>query len=72
MTIQHPTTPGVTFKDVPEFPAYCVGNNGSMWSRWIMLRGRSSPRLGDVWVQRKTHFKNEVYGRVQIRNGTQC
>jgi len=33
MTVPYPTIPGVTFKDIEGYPGYCVGDDGSIWSR---------------------------------------
>lgn len=32
MATRYPIAEGVTFKDIDGFPAYCVGDNGSVWS----------------------------------------
>ena len=33
MAASHPIAPGVRFKDIDGFPGYCVGDDGSVWSR---------------------------------------
>ena len=42
MTSRYPSVPGVTFKAIDGFPRYCVGDDGSVWSRhsgaWKRLR----------------------------------
>jgi hypothetical protein len=46
MTAHYPSTPGVRFKEVDGFPGYCVGDDGSVWSRCNGKWG-----LGDRWRQ---------------------
>lgn len=44
MTVPHPSVPGVTFKDFGIAPGYCVGDDGSAWSRV-----NHAGRLTDKW-----------------------
>lgn len=51
MTVHHPIVPGVQFKDIPGFPSYCVGDDGSVvsWYRsreWRWLKSGPSGRYG--------------------------
>lgn len=46
MAIAHPNAPGVRFKDVPNFPGYCVGDDGSAWSRKLR-----SGRMAEFWTK---------------------
>jgi hypothetical protein len=43
----------VEYRDIPGFPGYRVGDDGSVWSRWkrVCLGGRGGSRfvLGDTW-----------------------
>jgi len=34
MAATYPNVPGVRFKNIPEFPGYYVGDDGSVWSAW--------------------------------------
>lgn len=52
MTIAYPTTSGVTFKDIEGFPGYCVGDDGTVWSRRVGYGG-CGPRLAEVWHKLK-------------------
>jgi hypothetical protein len=45
MTTTYPTVPSVTFKPIDRFPNYCVGDDGSVWSRRVK-RGKKG-KLGD-------------------------
>jgi hypothetical protein len=49
--IPYPDVPGVTFQDVAEFPGYCVGDDGSVFSR--RCPGRLV--LRDVWREISSH-----------------
>lgn len=40
----------LVFRDIPGFPGYRVGNDGSVWSRW--KRGSASA-IGDTWRKMK-------------------
>jgi hypothetical protein len=51
----YPTAPGVRFRNV--LPGYCVGDDGSVWSRYVVGSNRrfpgSSAICGDRWVRLK-------------------
>lgn len=40
--------PPIEFRDVVGFPGYCVGSDGSVWSRWVRA-DKAAPCLGDRW-----------------------
>lgn len=46
--------PAVEYRDIPGFPGYRVGDDGSVWSLWVLipLGGRRGTRasLGAAWV----------------------
>lgn len=49
------------YRDIPGFPGYRVGDDGSIWFAWVNCRwGR---RLTDRWKQMKiaTHWKGYLY-----------
>ena len=48
MATTYPTTPGVTFKDIPGFPGYCAGDDGTIWTR----KRQGTRRLFE-WRERK-------------------
>lgn len=53
-----------TYKDIPGFPGYRIGDDGSVWSRWIACRqGR---RFTDKWKRLKTTLCNHGYPRVNL------
>jgi len=59
MTAQYPTVPGVVFKEVPGFPGYCVGDDGSLWTRW-----KPGPeRVFRDW--RRTNSRPKRHGRTR-------
>lgn len=37
---------GVEYRDVPGFPGYRVGNDGSLWSQWRRLKGNVQSSRG--------------------------
>ncbi len=45
MTATYPNVPGVTFKMIPDFPGYCAGDDGSVWSS----HPRGTKRGPDGW-----------------------
>jgi hypothetical protein len=53
--------PSVAYRDVPGFPGYKVGSDGSVWSCWI----RRLARLGDRWRRLKPSRCGK-YGHLQI------
>lgn len=53
-----------TYKDIPGFPGYRVGDDGSVWSAWVACRfGR---KLTDRWKQMKTPPNAKGYLRVNL------
>lgn len=67
--IPFPVRAGVKFALVPGFPGYCVGDDGSLWSR---RRGHSTQTklglLADRWLRRKTPT-NRRYPRFTLYRG---
>jgi hypothetical protein len=75
MTIPYPNVPGVTFKMVPDYPGYCVGDDGSIWSSvrvggrstygdpWRRLAGRRKPRKtgGHIVVHRRDRSGRSIF-----------
>lgn len=41
--------PEVEYRDIPGFPGYQVGDDGSVWTAWC---GRRKPRIGDTWIRK--------------------
>lgn len=39
------------FKDLPEFPGYKIGSDGSIWSQWERVSGRA--QIGSQWKELK-------------------
>jgi hypothetical protein len=61
----------VWFKDIDGFPGYCVGSNGSIWSRWFG-RGMHSFLSWDWRPRKQMHGR---YGRLRVtlsREGRHC
>jgi hypothetical protein len=62
---------GVEFRDVPGFPGYRVGSDGSLWSRWRQ-RGTGSNAggtvtyLSDAWRKRKVSPDSRGYTRIKL------
>ena len=57
----------IQYKEVPGFPAYRVGSDGSVWSCW----GHGGRRriLTDDWRLKATFTTNKGHLRVELRNG---
>lgn len=58
-----------TYRDIPGWPGYRVGDDGSVWRRWVNCRwGR---RLTDKWRQMKigTHWKGYLYVNLTPADG---
>jgi hypothetical protein len=62
MAARYPSVDGVAFKDVLEFPGYCIGDDGSPWSRRIRRAGWMSEK----WRRLKTSPNKRGYGRVVL------
>lgn len=56
----------VEFRDIPNFPGYRVGSDGSVWSCWIHCRWGT--RLGDRWKQLNpgTHHRGYLYVNLTV------
>lgn len=62
MTVAYPIIPGVAFKPIDGFPDYCVGDDGTVWSRHAWRR----PRIGSIeW--RKLEFAPTKKGYYSLR-----
>jgi hypothetical protein len=57
----------VEYRLIPGFPAYRVGSDGSIWSRW-QLRSKPS-RLSNVWRLKKSRPTTDGYLIVSISRG---
>ncbi len=61
----------VEFRDIPDHPGYRVGNDGSVWSRWIqkVVGGRVGSRsyIGVAWRRMRTPPGNHGYLTVCLR-----
>jgi hypothetical protein len=53
----------VEFRPVPGFPGYCVGNDGSVWSRWHR-GGRHGYVLADCWRRLTGGIDKDGYRKV--------
>jgi hypothetical protein len=54
----------VEYRDIPGFPGYRVGDDGSVWNAWINCRwGR---RLTDRWKRMRTPPNEKGYLRVNL------
>jgi hypothetical protein len=51
----------VRYLGVPRFPAYLVGEDGSLWTRHI--RGAKGKRLSDTWLKANEHIEKSGYIR---------
>lgn len=57
----------VVFRDVPDFPGYAIGSNGTTWSRFI--KGSRSSRLSS-WKPLKPYQRGNEYLRIGLgKNG---
>jgi hypothetical protein len=56
--------PSVKYREVPGFPAYRVGSDGSVWSRW--RRGGHEQRLDVIWRRLKTPINAAGYPCVKL------
>jgi hypothetical protein len=61
----------VEYRDVPGFPGYRVGDDGSVWSclKLIILGGRSGSRseIGDTWKRLRVTINPDGYPLVTLR-----
>lgn len=58
----------VEYREVPDFPGYRVGSDGSVWS-CLLPGGRRGARRSEVWRRRKTSLNSSGYPAVSIRYG---
>lgn len=54
----------VEYRDVPGFPGYRVGDDGSVWSCW-MLQVRRPSRMGSIWMRMKA--SRQPSGHLSLR-----
>lgn len=55
----------VTYKDIPNFPGYRVGDDGSVWSCW----NRGKRAFTDTWRQLKARIGSHGYYYVNLSRG---
>lgn len=54
----------VIYRDIPGWPGYRVGDDGSVWFAWITCR--SGRRLTDRWKPMKIGYSEKGYARVNL------
>lgn len=54
----------VEYRDIPGFPGYKVGNDGTVWS--CVIKGSKKSRLGDQWRQLRITKQGGGYGKVYL------
>lgn len=65
----------VEYRDIPGFPGYCAGSDGSIWSAWLRFYQRGvfpSPVryvIGEGRVKMKTRETRSGYLDVELRKG---
>lgn len=69
-----PVQEGVEFQHVPDFPGYCVGDDGSVWSCWKRHKRRGYHGRGGTyscmelpWRQMSLGWHNEGYPQACLR-----
>ena len=55
----------VVYRDVPGFPGYRVGSDGTVWSQWVQSRWR---QRRNTWRRLKTPPDNHGYPQVGLRS----
>ena len=70
MATAYPNAPGVQFKDIPDHPGYCVGDDGSVWSSKRPARGLGSSgwSIGNPWRQLMPMINKDGYLFVSLSN----
>jgi hypothetical protein len=58
-----PVVQGVEFRAVPGWPGYCVGNDGTVWSK------RCKQGIRKTWMQLKPFSNGKGYRSVFLHNG---
>jgi hypothetical protein len=62
----------VIYKDIPDFPGYRIGNDGSVWSAWVRAVGSGTRHqyvIGAIWrllqpkPQKSGHIRVKLTGR---------
>lgn len=67
MTDPDPTTAPVEYREIPGYPGYRVGDDGSVWSRWSGT-GMGRRSLGTQWRPLKQSKTSSDYWRVTLGN----
>lgn len=61
-----PTQDNIEYRHVPDFPGYCVGNDGTVWSCW--KRGsRSQLFFVDYWRKMRSVVQQSGHCHVKLR-----
>lgn len=55
----------VEYRDIQDFPAYRVGNDGSIWSRWKKV-GKHKWEISECWRRLKATPDDDGYPRVTL------
>lgn len=53
----------VKYRIIPDFPAYRIGTDGSLWTRWRKGPGAC---IGETWKPMKTRIDHEGYRSVEL------
>ena len=56
----------IEYRDIPDYPGYRVGNNGSVWSCWIKGNAYYPIRLGTTWKYLKPVDGKKKYLQVTL------
>jgi hypothetical protein len=69
-TESYPIVPGVRFKLIEDFPAYCVGDDGSVWSRHVVGRRAAVVKYGPWRKLKLLGRKHSDHLYVFLRRGS--
>lgn len=62
----------ITYKDIPGFPGYRAGSDGTVWSSWHRLaspgHGAQRAAIGQEWSRKKASLNEQGYLRVMLRD----
>ena len=61
----------VEFRDIPDFPGYRAGDDGSIWSAWRKVKlsgswGGTRSEIADTWKQLKTDPRSNGYLHISL------
>lgn len=59
----------IEHRDVPNFPGYRIGSDGSVWSEWRRC-GRKAFRVEGQWGERTWTFNKQGYPKVAMRDAS--